>query len=82
MKEGDHKFLGTCPKHGGGYKKNNPALSKPNSLQKHPKLNFAEKRLQDAGGNLTEQRKILTKYRVPIFSIFRTNLFKKVITAL
>jgi hypothetical protein len=27
---------------------------------------FAEKRLQDAGGNLTEQRKILTKYRTAL----------------
>jgi len=37
-------FLGNCPKHGGGYNKSNPSLSKRGALSKHPNLNFAEKR--------------------------------------
>tara|TARA_B100001741_G_C16540097_1_gene593917 strand:- start:1231 stop:1983 length:753 start_codon:yes stop_codon:yes gene_type:complete len=44
LREGDHFFLATCPKHGGGYKKNNPMSSKKSSLSKHPIIPYAEKR--------------------------------------
>ncbi len=42
--ERDNIFLGTCPKHAGGYKKNEISKSKPQSLRKHPTLGYAEKR--------------------------------------
>ncbi|WP_227134576.1 MutH/Sau3AI family endonuclease [Halorubellus salinus] len=40
-------YLGTCPKHGGGYKKDNPSQSAPNSTvakDAHPVLDHAERR--------------------------------------
>ena len=43
-REGDNEFLGTCPKHGGGYLKNSPLESPRSSLAKHPVMEFAEKR--------------------------------------
>jgi DNA mismatch repair protein MutH len=43
-REGDNTFLGTCPKHGGGYVKSNPCESEPGALCQHPRLKWAEKR--------------------------------------
>ena len=37
-------LIGNCPKHGGGYNKLNPSLSKGGAIAKHPNLNFAERR--------------------------------------
>tara|TARA_Y100001970_G_scaffold75158_1_gene95248 strand:- start:316 stop:1098 length:783 start_codon:yes stop_codon:yes gene_type:complete len=42
--ERHNTFLGTCPKHAGGYKKDNIPLSVPQSLREHPVLGHAEKR--------------------------------------
>jgi DNA mismatch repair protein MutH len=42
--ERDNIFLGTCPKHAGGYKKNDIENSKPLSLCNHPVLGRAERR--------------------------------------
>ena len=36
--------MGTCPKHAGGYKKDNISQSVPQSLREHPILGQAEKR--------------------------------------
>ena len=44
LREGDHTFLATCPKHRGGYLKNTPLESPPETLAKHPVMEFAEKR--------------------------------------
>jgi hypothetical protein len=44
LREGDHSFLATCPKHGGGYLKGSPLSSPRSSLAVHPTLGFAEKR--------------------------------------
>ncbi len=43
-REGDNRFLGTCPKHQGGYNKQNPPSSKPGALRPHPVMGKAEKR--------------------------------------
>ena len=43
-REGDNEFLGTCPKHSGGYLKDSPLESPRLSLAKHPVMEFAEKR--------------------------------------
>jgi len=42
--EGDHSFLGNCPKHGKGFNKGNPSKSTPSTLRKHPKIKYAEAR--------------------------------------
>ena len=44
LREGDHTFFATCPKHGGGYLKNSPLDSPRSSLAIHPVMEFAEKR--------------------------------------
>jgi len=44
ISERDTDFLGNCPRHGGGYNKLNPSLSKSGAIAKHPKLQFAERR--------------------------------------
>ena len=44
LREGDHTFFATCPKHGGGYLKNTPLRSPRTSLAEHPVMQFAEKR--------------------------------------
>ena len=44
LREGDHTFFATCPKHGGGYLKNSPLQSPRSSLAEHPVMKFAEKR--------------------------------------
>ena len=44
LREGDHSFFATCPKHGGGYLKNSPLDSPRSSLAAHPVMGFAEKR--------------------------------------
>ena len=44
LREGDHAFFATCPKHGGGYLKNTPKQSPRSSLAIHPVMEFAEKR--------------------------------------
>ena len=44
LREGDHTFFATCPKHGGGYLRDTPLQSKPGSLADHPVLGKAEKR--------------------------------------
>ena len=44
LREGDHTFFATCPKHGGGYLKNSPLDSPRSSLAVHPVTGFAEKR--------------------------------------
>ena len=44
LREGDHTFFATCPKHGGGYLKNSPLDSPRSSLAVHPVMGFAEKR--------------------------------------
>ena len=44
LREGDHVFLATCPKHGGGYLKDTPLQSKSGSLANHPVMGKAEKR--------------------------------------
>ena len=44
LREGDHTFFATCPKHGGGYLKNSPLQSPRSSLAEHPVMQFAEKR--------------------------------------
>ena len=44
LREGDHTFFATCPKHGGGYLKNSPLDSPRSSLTVHPVMGFAEKR--------------------------------------
>jgi len=44
LREGDHSFFATCPKHGGGYLKNSPLDSPRSSLAVHPVMGFAEKR--------------------------------------
>ena len=44
LREGEHSFFATCPKHGGGYLKNNPLESPRSSLAVHPVMGFAEKR--------------------------------------
>ena len=38
------EFLANCPKHGGGYNKLNPALSKSGAIAKHPNMDYAERR--------------------------------------
>ena len=43
-REGDNEFLGTCPKHAGGYNKAAPLNSRPLSLRDHPVMGRAEKR--------------------------------------
>ena len=42
--ESHNTFLGTCPKHQGGYNKHDIILAKPQSLREHPVLEKAEKR--------------------------------------
>ena len=42
--ERHNTFLGTCPKHQGGYNKLDSTKSKPSSLREHPVLGLAEKR--------------------------------------
>ncbi len=37
-------FLASCPRHGGGYNKSAPSLSKSGAIAKHPNLDFAERR--------------------------------------
>lgn len=44
LREGDHTFFATCPKHGGGYLKKTPLESPRLSLAVHPAMGFAEKR--------------------------------------
>jgi len=44
LREGDHSFFATCPKHGGGYKKEDPISSPRSALAVHPTMQFAEKR--------------------------------------
>lgn len=44
LREGDHTFFATCPKHGGGYLKTAPLDSPRSALAVHPVLGFAEKR--------------------------------------
>ena len=44
LREGDHTFFATCPKHGGGYLKGSPLESPRSSLAVHPVMGFAEKR--------------------------------------
>lgn len=44
LREGDHLFFASCPKHGGGYLKDTPLQSPRSSLAKHPVMGFAEKR--------------------------------------
>ena len=44
LREGDHSFFATCPKHGGGYLKNSPLDSPRSALAVHPVMEFAEKR--------------------------------------
>ena len=44
LREGDHTFFATCPKHGGGYLKHRPLESPRSSLAEHPIMRFAEKR--------------------------------------
>ncbi len=44
LREGDHTFLATCPKHAGGYLKDTPLDSPRSSLAVHPVMEFAEKR--------------------------------------
>jgi len=43
-REGDNEFLGTCPKHQGGYNKADPSISKPSAMRDHPVMGRAEKR--------------------------------------
>jgi len=42
--ERDNDFLGTCPKHQGGYNKKDPSESKQSALRDHPVMGRAEKR--------------------------------------
>lgn len=44
LREGDHTFFATCPKHGGGYLKESPLESPRSSLAVHPVMGFAERR--------------------------------------
>ena len=44
LREGDHTFFATCPKHRGGYLKNTPLDSPCVTLAKHPVMEFAEKK--------------------------------------
>ena len=44
ISERDTDFLGNCPRHGGGYNKHNPSLSKSGAIAKHPRRDFAERR--------------------------------------
>lgn len=44
LREGDNYFFATCPKHGGGYNRKKPYLSKKASLCAHPTIKHAEKR--------------------------------------
>ena len=44
LREGDHTFFATCPKHGGGYLKESPMESPRSALAIHPIMKFAEKR--------------------------------------
>lgn len=44
LREGDHSFFATCPKHGGGFLKATPLESPRSSLAEHPILGMAEKR--------------------------------------
>lgn len=43
-REGDNEFLATCPKHEGGFDREEPASSNPNSLCDHPTMGMAERR--------------------------------------
>ena len=42
--EKDNAFLGTCPKHAGGYKKGTPSSSPRGALCHHPTMGMAQKR--------------------------------------
>ncbi len=44
LREGDHTIFATCPKHGGGFLKQNPFGSPRSALAEHPTLGMAEKR--------------------------------------
>ena len=44
LREGDHTFFATCPKHGGGYLKHTPLESPNSALADHPQMGKAEKR--------------------------------------
>ena len=44
LREGDHRFFATCPKHGGGYLKHTPFDSPNSVLADHPTMGKAEKR--------------------------------------
>jgi len=44
LREGDHTFFATCPKHGGGYLKETPLESPNSALADHPVMGKAEKR--------------------------------------
>ena len=44
LREGDHTFFATCPKHAGGYLKNDPLNSPRTALAEHPTMGMAEKR--------------------------------------
>ncbi len=44
LREGDHTFFATCPKHRGGYLKHEPLQSPRSTLAEHPVMGFAEKR--------------------------------------
>jgi len=44
LREGDHTFFATCPKHGGGYLKDTPLESPNSALRDHPLMGKAEKR--------------------------------------
>jgi DNA mismatch repair endonuclease MutH len=44
LREGDHTFFATCPKHGGGYLKHTPLDSPNSALADHPRMGKAEKR--------------------------------------
>lgn len=44
LREGDHEFFASCPKHAGGYLKNDPLNSPRTALAEHPTMIMAEKR--------------------------------------
>lgn len=44
LREGNHTFFATCPKHGGGYLKDTPLESPNSALADHPVMGKAEKR--------------------------------------
>jgi len=74
ISEGDCRILSSCPKHGGGWKKDNPELSSRGSRGSHPILGIVEKRgyciKRDAIGKIiTECTGIVPTKRSDWFSI-------------